>query len=369
MSRNNTSIIKAALTALDMTGANRIAAPLTGGLGAILMLHHVAPETGEAFEPNHILRITPEYLEQVIGLVDEMGYEAVSLDDIPARIAAGRDAKPFVAFTFDDGYRDNRDYALPIMRRHDIPMAVYVVSDFADGNGELWWLAVEKAIRELDRIDLVLGNQRFVQSCASLEEKHRVFHQLYWSMRHAPESETRSVAAALAQQAGFDPVSICRELVMNWDELRDFANDPLVTIGAHTTSHYALAKLDAATARRHMNESVARIETELNLPCRHFSFPYGNQIACGTREFRSARRLGMMTAVTTEKGLIHPHHRRAMTALPRVSLNGDYQDLRYLRTLLSGAPFALLEAARRITQTPAAAARALFTSRRPATST
>lgn len=369
MSRTNTPLIKAVLKGLDLTGANRVAAPLTSGIGTILMLHHVAPDTGEAFEPNRILRITPEYLEKVILTVKQMGYEAISLDDIPSRMASGSKARPFVAFTFDDGYRDNRDYALPILRRHKIPMAVYVITDYADGNGELWWLSLEKAVRLLDRIDIVLGSTHFDLASASVDEKYKAYHKIYWTLRTMPEKEARAAVALLSEQAGLDAKQSCRDLVMNWDELREFAADPLVTIGAHTTSHYALAKLDAATARREMADSVARIETELDLPCRHFSFPYGNETACGPREFRFARQLGMMTAVTTEKGLVHPYHRSSMTALPRVSLNGDYQDLGYLRTLLSGTPFAFMNACRRLTNTPAAAARALLSFRRPATST
>lgn len=368
MSRRNTSLIRTALKVLDASGANRLAATLNNSVGAILMLHNVAPETGEAFEPNRILRITPGFLEDLINLVHEMGYEAISLDELPSHIAAGSDARPFVAFTFDDGYRDNRDYALPIFRRHNIPMAVYIPSEFADGNGDLWWLRLEKCIRELSAIDFTIADRSFKLDSSTTEAKYSAFHEIYWYLRSVPEPEARDAITALCDAACLDTSTLCRDLVMNWDELREFAADPLVTIGAHTTGHYALAKLDPATAKLQMRENIERIETELNLPCRHFSFPYGSEIACGEREFNFARQLGMMTAVTTEKGLIHKHHRRTMTALPRVSVNGDYQDLRLMRTLLSGAPFALLDGYRQLARIPHAA-RALISPRPLATST
>lgn len=52
--------------------------------------------------------------------------------------------------------------------------------------------------------------------------------------------------------------------------------------------------------------------------------------------------------MTTRKGLIRKSHAAAMTALPRLSLNGDYQDLHYLKVLLSGLPFELRDGAKRV---------------------
>ena len=63
----------------------------------------------------------------------------------------------------------------------------------------------------------------------------------------------------------------------------------------------------------------------------------------------------MQTAVTTRKGLIHTRHKNRLTALPRLSLNGDYQDTRFVKVLMSGAPFALRDAVKRLTGAPAAA--------------
>lgn len=355
MSRDNTAILKAALHTLYATGADKIAAPLTSGLGAIFMLHNVAPDPGLSFEPNRILRITPEFLTDVIGLVDDMGFDVIALDDIPSRLAQGRDARPFVTFTFDDGYRDNRDYAYPIFKKHGLPMAVYVPSDFAEGNGDLWWLALENAIRLSDTLDIQLGGERLQFTTRTDQEKYDAYHAIYWQLRELPENAARAAIAQVCERTGYDASRLCSELVMNWNELREFAADPLVTIGAHTTGHYALAKLSASEARKQMRDSIVAIETQLNRSCHHFSYPYGNETACGEREFNLARQLGMTTAVTTQKSLIHAHHANAPTALPRVSLNGDFQDTRFVRTLLSGVPFALMKAYENITKFPAAA--------------
>jgi len=119
------------------------------------------------------------------------------------------------------------------------------------------------------------------------------------------------------------------------------ATDPLVTIGAHTRGHFAIAKLSEERALDEMVGSADRIERELGRRPIHFSFPYGDPGSAGPRDFALARKTGFKTAVTTRKGMLFPAHRRYLTALPRVSLNGEYQSLIYTALYLSGAPFAL----------------------------
>jgi peptidoglycan/xylan/chitin deacetylase (PgdA/CDA1 family) len=128
---------------------------------------------------------------------------------------------------------------------------------------------------------------------------------------------------------------------MTWDEIRTMASDPLVAIGAHTKDHYAIAKLPEHEAMEQMVGSADRIEQELGQRPVHFAYPHGDPGSAGPRDFALAARAGFKTAVTTRKGMLFPDHRNYLTALPRVSLNGDYQSLTYTALYLSGAPFAL----------------------------
>lgn len=348
MSRRNTTLLKAALTAMHWLRADRLAEPWTGGAGVVFMLHHVGPDPQEAFEPNGILRVTPQFLDDVLGFVRELGFDIVTLDDIPRRLAearaSGGKSRPFACFTFDDGYRDNRDHALPVFQRHGAPFTVFVPTDYADGRGNLWWLLFERAIRAATTVRLSMDGEIRTFETTTTEQKYAAYHEIYWWLRQLPEVRARQVVEELAMSVGIDGAPLCREYVMDWDELRAFSDDPLVTIGAHTQSHLALAKLSENEARREIAASIARIEDELALPCHHLSYPYGSADACGAREFAIARELGVLTAVTTRKGLLHADMLDDLTALPRLSLNGDFQDLSYVRTLLSGAPFALMEA-------------------------
>ena len=81
---------------------------------------------------------------------------------------------------------------------------------------------------------------------------------------------------------------------------------------------------------------------------RALRYPVGDRTSAGPREFRIAAELGFKTAVTTRPGVLFPEHGEHLTALPRISLNGEYQQLRYGRVLLSGAATALWNGFRRV---------------------
>lgn len=348
MSRRNTKYIKAALQALYYSRGHKLLAPFAKGVGAIFMLHHVTPQPVREFEPNRILGIAPQFLEEVIYWVRENGFDVISLDEAHYRLIEGEFDRSFVCFTFDDGYRDNRDFAYPIFKRHNLPMAIYVPSDFADGAGNLWWLALEHIVREVDQLRMRFEGEMHTFVCGDAKEKEATYHALYWWLRAMGERDARGVVAGLSRSIGFDPSELSRELVMTWDELRQLTDDPLVTIGGHTKSHFALSKLSLGEARIEIESNLTRIETELGRRPTHFSYPYGSEESAGAREFTLTRELGLKTAVTTRKGVLYSEHAEHLMALPRVSLNGDFQDLKYLSVLMSGVPFRAWNGFRRL---------------------
>jgi len=342
------ALMRGVLTGLDVTGLARLMAPRTRGRGVTFTLHSVDPAMPPHFDPNGILRVTPEFLEQAIAVTRAEGYDIVSLDEAARRLAAapGATDRPFACFTFDDGYRDNRDHAYPVFKRHGVPMAIYVPAAYLDGAGDLWWLVLEKAIAAAPRLDIDVAGERFRFETATADEKTVAFHKVYWALRALPEREMRAKVQEIANNAGYDAAHLCRELVMTWDEVRALAADPLVTIAAHTVNHLAIAKLPAEEARHEIAESVRRVESELGRACRHFSFPYGDATSAGARDFEIARSLGLATAVTTHKDVIDAD--ADLCGLPRISLNGNFQKARYVRVFLSGAPFALVRFAKRL---------------------
>jgi peptidoglycan/xylan/chitin deacetylase (PgdA/CDA1 family) len=327
-------IIRAGLEAAWLTRAHRLARPRLGGIGVILTLHGVTDAAAGPFHPNGILEVTPGFLDAAIGRVRASGFEIVPLDEAARRLAAGEGPR-FAVLTFDDAYRNNLTEAWPVLERRAAPFTIYVPADYPDGRGVLWWLALEEIVAA--RAEVAFAGQRF--PTADLAGKRAAWEAIYPALRAMGEAEQRAAMASLADEAGFDLHAQCRREIMTWDELGRLAREPLCTIGAHTLSHPMLAKLSEAEAREEMALSAETIADKLGVRPRHVSYPYGSPAEAGAREFRLAAELGFVTGVTTRPGMLFPEHAGHMTALPRVSLNGDYQSLRYLDVLLSGLPF------------------------------
>ena len=76
------TIIRTGLETLYFTGMHHVMRPLLGGVGAILTLHHVRPARPDAFQPNHLLEVTPEFLERLLRRLKRAALDVISLDEM-----------------------------------------------------------------------------------------------------------------------------------------------------------------------------------------------------------------------------------------------------------------------------------------------
>src|SRR5271169_81524 len=345
--RNN--VIRAGLGALYFTGAHHLLRPIFAGVATIFMLHHVRPAREGEFQPNRHLEVAPDFLRTTLSHLRSSDIDIVTMDELQLRLTERNFSRRLACFTLDDGYRDNRDFALPLMREFDAPFTVYVASDFAQGVGHLWWVALEMVIAKTAAIEVEIAGVATRFDTSTPAAKQAAFGRLHdWLRGMRGQDDLERAIGALGARHGIDEAAICRELCMSWEELKSFSNEPLVSIGAHSVTHCNLATQPTEIASREMTTSRARIEGMLQRPVVHLAYPYGDKLAARAREFALAKAAGFKTAVTTRPGVIFPECAEHLTALPRVSLNGNYQDERILPVLTSGAATAMWNGFRRI---------------------
>jgi peptidoglycan/xylan/chitin deacetylase (PgdA/CDA1 family) len=173
----------------------------------------------------------------------------------------------------------------------------------------------------------------------SVADKRTFYADLMrWLLARPNEDEIGSFVRDLAARYDVDIAALLDRMGMTWDQIRALARDPLVTIGAQSVNHPILAKISPQRVEHELRMSRAVIESAIGVAPRHFAYPFGQCAMAGTREFQIARQLGYATAMTLREGVITRAHARRLTALPRLSLDGEFQRLRYAKVAMSGVP-------------------------------
>ena len=159
------------------------------------------PARGGDFQPNRHLEVTPDFLRAMLTHLSSRDIDIVTMDEVHQRLIERNFARRFACFTLDDGYRDNRDYALPVMREFDAPFTVYVASDFAEGSGRLWWIALEMVIAKAAAIEVDHGRHGHAARHLDRMAKQAAFDRLHDWLRSLPASTICGARSARSARA------------------------------------------------------------------------------------------------------------------------------------------------------------------------
>jgi peptidoglycan/xylan/chitin deacetylase (PgdA/CDA1 family) len=131
---------------VSVATAARVRLPLP----PVLMYHSISPSP----EPDpHRLRVHPDRLDRHLRLLRRLGLHGVSLTEL-VRAADRGEAAGLVGLTFDDGYTDFLDHAVPVLQRHGMTGTVYVVAGRMGGQNE-WDTGPRSDIMDADRVRAV----------------------------------------------------------------------------------------------------------------------------------------------------------------------------------------------------------------------
>jgi peptidoglycan/xylan/chitin deacetylase (PgdA/CDA1 family) len=261
---------------------------------SILIYHRVLPQIDPLF-PNEL---------------DAAGFEAqmrdlsscfhfIPLGDAVAGLRNGTLPERAACITFDDGYADNAEIALPILRRLGIPATFFVATGFLNG-GRMWNDTVIETIRRApgDRLDLeALGLGAF--DLSSVTHRQQAIPALLGKLKYLELGARLTMVERVREAAG---VALPDDLMMSSAQVRQL-HAAGMEIGGHTVNHPILTRLAAQAARAEIGDGKARLEEIVGAPVRLFAYPNGkpNQDYAADHA-RIARDLGFTAAVSTAWG-------------------------------------------------------------------
>lgn len=269
---------------------------------AILMYHSIAENPAATSDGIGVSQSREAFEAHMRELARR--FQPVTVERI-ARFAAGEGDLPprAVAVTFDDGFLDNYELALPILERYGIPATFYILAGAVDRAAPPWYCRIRRAFSRTPQsnwADPVMGRRFSLTMPESRQEALQYAWNAGAAMTGAGQEEfVRRIENELET---FLPAA--EAPMMTWDQVRRLRKAGHIA-GAHTMSHPNLAHIPLDEVEREVTQSKARLEAELGEPVDHFSYPHpalNPQWNAATME--ALARAGYKSAALTTSGLV-----------------------------------------------------------------
>ncbi|MDX6634553.1 MAG: hypothetical protein QOF06_756 [Solirubrobacterales bacterium] len=314
------------------------------GAAIVLLYHRVAELEADPWQ----LGVGRERFAQQLQVLRD-GFRILPLTEIVARIGKGGLPRRTVAITFDDGYRDNLEVALPELQQASAPATLFLAGGVVGARQELWWDELERILLSSgtlpQKLALAADGWRFgfdFADATDLSEEAGRSHS-GWRVGEPPPTR-RQVAFAALWESLWPLSESTRAAAMS--QLRAWAQDPggirethrtlsaedvaavaasgLVEVGGHTVTHPRLAARPWDEQRREVLVGRDLVEELTGQAPRSFAYPYG-----GLDDFTAATAqlvadAGFESACATWEGTVHgASDRRRLPRLQVPDLDGE----------------------------------------------
>jgi len=236
---------------------------------SILIFHRVLPQPDPLFPGElHALQF-----EKTCSWLKEW-FNVLPLDEAARRLVEGGLPARAAAITFDDGYADNEEKALPILQRFGLNASFFVATGFLDG-GRMWNDTLIESVRgcRADVLDLrdTVANTLGALPLGTLELRRQAIRRLIAAIKYLPQPVRDTWVAAVAQRSG---AQLPDNLMMRSEQVRNLHRAGM-RIGGHTVSHPILARVDLGAARREITAGREALQAIVDDDVTLFAYPNG----------------------------------------------------------------------------------------------
>jgi peptidoglycan/xylan/chitin deacetylase (PgdA/CDA1 family) len=260
----------------------------------VLTYHRVADPAKTPWR-SPTVTVTPTAFEQQMRMLKNQ-YCVVSVERVLEAANSGRDLpERAVLLTFDDAYQDFVENALPVLKRYQLPVTLFVPTAFPDHPEKVfWWDQLYAAIqhaRSLQEVQTPVGLLP-VWTNAQRKQTFRIIRNYVKSQPHEQAMEWVN--------------HFCREVeapalrgdILSWDDLRMVAAQGVV-LGAHTQTHPLMSQLSPAAARAETAGSIYDLRREIGATFPIFAYPSGGY---NQDVMNILKEEGIQIAFTTQRG-------------------------------------------------------------------
>ena len=293
-----------ATRALWQSGALALTRLLRPDRLLILRYHSICADREDPDYISTSISVPVAAFEQHIRYISRY-YRCISLDEAVTSITLRLPLPPrAVAVTFDDGYRDNYQYAFPILSSYRVPATIYLVSGTLSDRRVLWTSRLRRAVNRSVRSELTIPGLTSaslpLHNEAARVSSARTLTNILNQMTTTVRDEWIEQIARISEAPPSPPVD---EWFLTLDQIREMCGNG-ITFGAHTITHPNLPGIPPEEARVEITRSRADLERLLGTDITHFSYPNSGALHEHFDDFsvNCAREAGYRSAVTSETG-------------------------------------------------------------------
>ena len=297
--------------------------------------HRVCPDDGGAIHyPSFFdLHTTPERFEEQIQFFNQY-FHVCTLEEALRHSEYDR---PLLVISFDDGYRDNYQYAFPILKKYNLPAIIYIVTETLSPKRLTW---DNQIFYSLQKAGIVACKNFFEEALnAKISLKPNEFAKNVFNLicEKVPSHEKRlELVSQLAEQTrSIGPESVYHEYYLTPSQVQEMSQHN-IQFGSHTHRHAFLSASLPEEISFELQESKKVLENVLQKPVDHFCYPSGMKDEHVLSEVKNA---GYHSAATVEEGKNEVSN--ALFELHRYGVSN--QNVHYLAFELSGLKKSLKE--------------------------
>lgn len=289
-----------ALTDTCVSWAGRTAATCAAAVDgprlSVLIFHRVLPVSDPIFPGE----LDAQRFARLMHIVART-FRVLPLDKAVALLASGKLPARALAITFDDGYADNHDVAMPILKGLKLSATVFVATGFLDG-GRMWNDTVIECFRRTraERVDLTELGLSPMPTISAIDRRlaiERVISIIKYQLPDMREPMLRHVHERCGRP------DLPSNLMMRSQDLRSLDSGG-IDVGAHTVNHPILSTLSDELACAEMKNSRDRLQALTDKPVTLLAYPNGQpEVDFDRRHATMAQNLGFAAAFSTRKGV------------------------------------------------------------------
>ena len=265
---------------------------------AVLCYHRLREPT--AFDDPTFV-ISPERFREHVEVLSRLG-QVVGLDDLAA--SGTPSDRPRVVITFDDGYREVLDHALPVLAEYGCPSVLYCCSEVVAGERAFWWDRLESSLRAAPPGPVDLSARDGSELRLELDGDAGRAATLARLREHCTlQPDPRTAGEHLLEQ--LPAADLPDDLYLDVEGLAR-AESLGAEIGSHSRRHSRLGALPASELDEELRESRAALDAWTSRSVRSVAYPHGDPSSVNEVVFHAARTAGYETGFTIRPALARP---------------------------------------------------------------